>query len=180
MPDLNGMFWADALILLLLFLISAMPVVYFAGKITELREEIPLPESDQTQLLEAVIACYLENAEAIFAAYDVEETNRGASQPNFATRLSQQAQNKAIATTTTPDSGMLMASSQTSQGNALLSGPTRPADVAYNYALAELNPIRYRGYYRDAETGWYFCQTRYYNPQWRQVPRIYFSSKSLA
>ena len=45
---------------------------------------------------------------------------------------------------------------------------TRDAEVAYNYAVAELNPIRYRGYYRDAETGWYFCQTRYYCPQWRR------------
>jgi len=32
--------------------------------------------------------------------------------------------------------------------------------------LAAINPIRYRGYYWDAETGWYYCQSRYYNPQW--------------
>jgi len=30
------------------------------------------------------------------------------------------------------------------------------------------NPIRYRGYYQDAETGYYWLQTRYYNPQWRR------------
>ena len=34
--------------------------------------------------------------------------------------------------------------------------------------IGELNPIRYRGYYYDDETGYYFCQTRYYNPQWRR------------
>ena len=30
--------------------------------------------------------------------------------------------------------------------------------------LAEKNPIRYRGYYYDAETGWYYLQSRYYDP----------------
>ena len=39
---------------------------------------------------------------------------------------------------------------------------------AYDTALAELNPIRYRGYYYDAETGYYFLQTRYYSPEWRR------------
>ena len=27
------------------------------------------------------------------------------------------------------------------------------------------NPFRYRGYYYDTETGWYYLQTRYYNPE---------------
>ena len=35
-----------------------------------------------------------------------------------------------------------------------------------NAALADANPIRYRGYYYDDETGWYWLQTRYYNPTW--------------
>ena len=35
-------------------------------------------------------------------------------------------------------------------------------------SIAELNPIRYRGYYFDAETGYYFCQTRYYSPEWKR------------
>lgn len=35
-----------------------------------------------------------------------------------------------------------------------------------NYALAELNPLRYRGYYYDNETGYYYLQSRYYNPEW--------------
>ena len=30
------------------------------------------------------------------------------------------------------------------------------------------NPIRYRGYYFDAESGFYFLNARYYNPQWRK------------
>ena len=28
------------------------------------------------------------------------------------------------------------------------------------------NPFRYRGYYYDSETGWYYLQSRYYNPTW--------------
>ena len=32
--------------------------------------------------------------------------------------------------------------------------------------LAEVNPIRYRGYYYDNETGYYYCQSGYYNPEW--------------
>jgi RHS repeat-associated protein len=28
------------------------------------------------------------------------------------------------------------------------------------------NPIRYRGYYYDTETELYYCQSRYYNPEW--------------
>ena len=31
--------------------------------------------------------------------------------------------------------------------------------------LANLNPFRYRGYYYDSETGLYFLQTRYYDPE---------------
>ena len=30
--------------------------------------------------------------------------------------------------------------------------------------LGQLNPLRYRGYCYDAETGLYYLQTRYYNP----------------
>jgi RHS repeat-associated protein len=33
-------------------------------------------------------------------------------------------------------------------------------------AMAFVNPIRYRGYYYDSETGYYYCQSRYYNPVW--------------
>ena len=37
-----------------------------------------------------------------------------------------------------------------------------------NYVLASANPIRYRGYYFDQETGWYFLNARYYSPDWRR------------
>ena len=32
-------------------------------------------------------------------------------------------------------------------------------------ALAEINPFRYRGYYYDTETGLYYLNTRYYDPE---------------
>lgn len=31
---------------------------------------------------------------------------------------------------------------------------------------ARFNPFRYRGYYFDSETGFYYLQSRYYNPTW--------------
>ena len=31
--------------------------------------------------------------------------------------------------------------------------------------IANLNPFRYRGYYLDSETGLYYLQSRYYDPQ---------------
>jgi len=34
--------------------------------------------------------------------------------------------------------------------------------------IGELNPIRYRGYYYDVETNYYYLQTRYYSPEWRR------------
>lgn len=32
-------------------------------------------------------------------------------------------------------------------------------------SIAEINPLRYRGYYYDSESGMYYLQTRYYNPE---------------
>ncbi len=32
--------------------------------------------------------------------------------------------------------------------------------------MRSLNPFRYRGYYYDVETGLYYLQSRYYNPEW--------------
>lgn len=32
--------------------------------------------------------------------------------------------------------------------------------------IARINPFRYKGYYYDNETGFYYCKTRYYNPYW--------------
>ena len=37
---------------------------------------------------------------------------------------------------------------------------------AADRANVELNPFRYRGYYYDSETGYYYLQTRYYSPEW--------------
>ena len=34
--------------------------------------------------------------------------------------------------------------------------------------MADVNPIRYRGYYYDAETGFYYLNTRYYDPEIRR------------
>ena len=34
-----------------------------------------------------------------------------------------------------------------------------------SFDLAKLNPFRYRGYYYDEETGWYYLNSRYYNPE---------------
>ena len=42
-------------------------------------------------------------------------------------------------------------------------GSTPTMDVQYSTA-AEANPLRYRGYYYDTETGFYYLQTRYYDP----------------
>ena len=30
--------------------------------------------------------------------------------------------------------------------------------------IGNINPFRYRGYYYDTETGFYYLQTRYYDP----------------
>ncbi len=35
-----------------------------------------------------------------------------------------------------------------------------------NQIVRSLNPFRYRGYYYDIETGLYYLQSRYYNPEW--------------
>ena len=37
--------------------------------------------------------------------------------------------------------------------------------TATNEALAEANPLRYRGYVYDTETSWYYLQSRYYDPE---------------
>jgi len=37
-----------------------------------------------------------------------------------------------------------------------------------DFELANNNPIRYRGYYYDSETNWYYLNARYYSPEWRR------------
>ena len=44
-------------------------------------------------------------------------------------------------------------------GNCTISG---------NTTVAKANPIRYRGYYYDEDTGLYYCNARYYSPTWRR------------
>ncbi len=39
-------------------------------------------------------------------------------------------------------------------------------NTAEQNKIAEINPLRYRGYYYDTETGCYYLQSRYYNPEW--------------
>ena len=39
-------------------------------------------------------------------------------------------------------------------------------NTAVQNKIAEINPLRYRGYYYDTETGCYYLQSRYYNPEW--------------
>ena len=38
-------------------------------------------------------------------------------------------------------------------------------EITGNTEIAEINPIRYRSYYYDSETEWYFLNTRYYSPE---------------
>ncbi len=38
------------------------------------------------------------------------------------------------------------------------------ADEKFANDIANINPIRYRGYYLDSETGYYYLQSRYYDP----------------
>ena len=47
-------------------------------------------------------------------------------------------------------------------GNCTISGETT------NTAVANANPIRYRGYYFDSDTGLCYCNARYYSPKWRR------------
>ena len=45
-------------------------------------------------------------------------------------------------------------------GNCTISNETT------DQSLARVNPIRYRGYYYDVETGLFWISSRYYNPEW--------------
>ena len=40
--------------------------------------------------------------------------------------------------------------------------------ISQSGSIASINPIRYRGYYYDSETGLYYLQSRYYDPQVRR------------
>ena len=49
-------------------------------------------------------------------------------------------------------------------------------NVSSSGRLAEINPLRYRGYYYDSETGFYYLQSRYYDP----VNRRFINADSYA
>lgn len=58
--------------------------------------------------------------------------------------------------------GNLIAEYEYDECGKLLSITT---DDAESYEIAETNPLRYRSYYYDNETGMYYLQSRYYVPQ---------------
>ena len=47
-------------------------------------------------------------------------------------------------------------------------GKVLSVDGSEASAIGQLNPIRYRGYYYDTETGFYYLQSRYYDPVTRR------------
>ena len=51
-------------------------------------------------------------------------------------------------------------------GNILSVTDGQGNDVSRNPGhIANVNPLRYRGYYFDQETGFYYLHTRYYDPK---------------
>ena len=50
-------------------------------------------------------------------------------------------------------------------GNVLTIKNASGNDITDKNHIANINPIRYRGYYYDTETKWYYLQSRYYNPE---------------
>lgn len=62
--------------------------------------------------------------------------------------------------------GNLIAQYAYDEWGKLLSIETAEEDNAEQLSIAQINPLRYRGYYYDNETGLYYLQSRYYNPEW--------------
>ena len=52
-----------------------------------------------------------------------------------------------------------------SWGNVISITDKNGKEITSSTHIGIINPIRYRGYYYDAETGLYYLQSRYYNPQ---------------
>ncbi len=50
-------------------------------------------------------------------------------------------------------------------GNVLYIKNANGANITDGSHIAHINPIRYRSYYYDTETGYYYLQSRYYNPE---------------
>ena len=57
-------------------------------------------------------------------------------------------------------------------GTILTDSSGNPIDIRHNpdYTndIGNINPFRYRSYYFDSETGWYYLNSRYYDPQARR------------
>ena len=47
-------------------------------------------------------------------------------------------------------------------------GKVLSVDGSEASTIGQINPIRYRGYYYDTETGFYYLQSRYYDPTVRR------------
>ncbi len=66
----------------------------------------------------------------------------------------------------TDANGTLLAQYAYDDWGTLLAIDTADEDGATAYReIAEANPLRYRGYYFDSETGYYYLQSRYYDPE---------------
>ena len=62
--------------------------------------------------------------------------------------------------------GNLIAEYEYNEWGKLLSITTAEEGNEEQLKIATANPFRYRGYYYDYETGYYYLQSRYYNPEW--------------
>lgn len=66
----------------------------------------------------------------------------------------------------TDSTGNLIASYQYDEWGKVLKITTADENSEEQRKIADINPLRYRGYYYDCETGYYYLQSRYYNPEW--------------
>ncbi|MBQ8924864.1 MAG: RHS repeat-associated core domain-containing protein, partial [Clostridia bacterium] len=64
----------------------------------------------------------------------------------------------------TDSAGSLIATYTCGAWGEVLATTPATAGNASQLAIANANPLRYRGYYLDQETGYYYLQSRYYNP----------------
>ena len=62
--------------------------------------------------------------------------------------------------------GNLIAQYEYDEWGKLLNITTAEEGNEEQLRIANANPFRYRSYYYDNETGYYYLQSRYYNPEW--------------
>jgi len=53
-------------------------------------------------------------------------------------------------------------------GNHTVYSPMSDEYLTDEGFIGNINPIRYRGYFYDVETGLYYCNNRYYSPEWNR------------